>query len=491
VTKQQYWVVALIAGLSVFIGVGTALLITSGDSTDEAVQIGPTTSTQPAATTLPPISTPSTTVTTVAPLVTQGTITPGTTLIIPPSTSATTNPPPTTRPPPPPTTRAPDTTTTSAPDRNTDVGITDDEVRLAVIADDSAAFEGMAAWQRSVNRRGGLADRRVELDLLETGGSADGYAEAVETACERDFAIVGSHSVFDAAADALGCAVIPDLPVEAFDDAHATASTTFAAFPRQPGIEAVGPYRWLLEDTPGCCSQFVLVPDTDPARARTLETIDAAVAAGFTTAGATDVADSDDAARYTELVADIETGAATFVSSGLGVGSTQLLRTAALGRAPDVAVWFCDARCYEPSFIAGGGDDVQGQHVAVETALLSDRSEIQALRSYVRNSKRAGHDPSYEGLRAFVAGMLFENAAERVIDEDGDNGLTRVRLFDALAGIQDFTAGGIVGPTDVASGTPNGCFVLTQVQEGRFARVSPADKAVIDCGAQNLVELGA
>jgi hypothetical protein len=490
VTKQQYWIVAIIAGLSVFIGVGIALLITSGDGTDETVQIGSTTSTQAVVTTPPPVTTPSTTVTTVAPPVTQGTITPGTTLIVPPSTSATTSPPPTTQPPPP-TTRAPDTTTTSAPDRNTDVGITDDEIRLAVIADDPAAFEGMTAWQTSVNRRGGLADRNVELDLLETGGSAEGYADAVETACERNFAIVGSHSVFDAAADALGCAVIPDLPVETFDDGHATASTTFAAFPRQPGIEAIGPYKWLLENTPGCCGQFVLVPDTEPARARTLERIDAAVAAGFTTAGTTDVNGSDDAARYTEIVDDIETGAATFVSSGLGAESTQLLRTAATGRAPDVAVWFCDARCYAPSFVADGGDAVDGQYVTVETALLSDRSEIQALRAYVRNSNRAGHDPSYEGLRAFVAGMLFENAAERVIDDDGENGLTRVRLFDALAGIQDFTAGGIVGPTDVASGTPNGCYVLTQVQEGRFARVNPADKAVIDCGAQNLIELGA
>jgi hypothetical protein len=93
-------------------------------------------------------------------------------------------------------------------------------------------------------------------------------------------------------------------------------------------------------------------------------------------------------------------------------------------------------------------------------------------------------------LRAFVAGVLFESAAERVIDEHGENGLTRVRLFDALAAIQDFTAGGIVGPTDVASGTPNGCYVLTRLEEGRFTRVNPDDKAVIDCGAQNLVELG-
>ncbi|MEX0665908.1 MAG: ABC transporter substrate-binding protein [Acidimicrobiia bacterium] len=489
-TRQQYWVLALVGGLSVFIGVGIALLITSGDGKDEVVQIGPTTSSQgPVVTTLPPSTTLTSTPTT-APPVTQGTITPGTTLVIPPSTSGTTRPAPTTTRPAPTTTEAPATTTTTGPDRSTDVGITDDEIRLAVIADSPTTFQGMATWQTLVNRHGGLADRRVELDLLETGGSAEGYAEAVTTACKRDFAIVGSFSVFDAAADALGCAAIPDLPVEPIAADHATASTTFAAFPRQPGIEAVGPYKWLLANVPGCCSQFVLVPDTDPARARTLAAIDAAVAAGFTTAGSVDVTGSDDAARYTEIVDEIETNGATFASSGLGPDSTRLLREATAARGPDVAAWYCGAQCYDASFLADGGDAIDGEYVAIETALFSDRSEISLLRSYVRISNRAGDDTAYEGLRAFVAGLLFESGAEQVIDEHGDNGITRVRLFEALAGINDFTAGGIVGPTDVASGTPTGCYVLMQVSDARFDRVNPADKGVIDCGSQNLVEMG-
>jgi hypothetical protein len=111
------------------------------------------------------------------------------------------------------------------------------------------------------------------------------------------------------------------------------------------------------------------------------------------------------------------------------------------------------------------------------------------MRTYFRLTGRAGDDASYEGLRAFVTGMLFEDAAKQMIDDHGDNGLTRVHLLDALGGIHDFTAGGIVGSTDVASGTPNGCSVLLHVVDGRFKRVNPADKAALDCGSQNLVEL--
>ncbi len=497
-TKQQQMVVAIVGALSIFIGVGITLLVTSGsDDRREGIEIGSTSSSlaQPNSTlapiTSPPLIGSSTTIT--APPVTQKPITPGTTLIIPPSTTASSKPPTTTSPTNPPTTNPPTTnppsTTTTGPDRNTDIGITDDEIALAVIADDAATFQGMVTWQHAVNRGGGLADRKITLDLLETGGSAEGYANAVATACDRDFAIVGSFSRFDTSAEGAGCGAIPDLPVEPIAGEHANASNTFAAFPRQGGIEAVGPYKWLHDNVVGCCDQFVLVPDSGPERDRTLASIDGATSAEFTTAGTADVAADDDATRYEEILDDIEATGANFVASGLGRDSTTLLRQTATGRAADVQVWYCDASCYDAAFVADGGDAIDGEYVAIETAPFSDRSAVSSLRTYIRITTRAGEDTSYAGLRAFVSGLLFEHAAEQVIDEEGENGLTRTRLLDALATVHDFNAGGIIGSTDVATGTPNGCYVLLQVDDGRFKRVNPGDKGLLDCGSQNLVEL--
>ena len=497
-TKQQQIVVAIVAALSIFIGVGTTLLITSGDDDQGPIGIGTTTSSLalPTSTlvpiTAPPTLPPTTQVTTA----TTSPITPGTTVVIPPSTTATTKPAPTTTKPAPTTTQPaptttqpPATTTTTKPDRDTDVGITDNAITLAVIADDAETFEGMQAWQSLINRRGGIADRKIRLDLLETGGTAEGYANAVTTACDRDFAIVGSFSRFDTSAENAGCALIPDLPVQPVAGGHSTASNTFAAFPRQAGIEAVGPYAYLFANVAGCCNQFVLVPDADPERAHTLAAIDAAVAVGFTTAGSVDVAPSDDATRYAEILDEMEAAGSTFATSGLGRASTVLLRTTAVGRAPDVAAWYCDASCYDDTFLTDGGDAVDGQYVAIETAPFSDRSEVGAMRGYLRMSKRLEQESSYAGLRAFATGMLWEAAAKQVVTDQGENGLTRARLLDALANIYDFTAGGIAGSTDVATGTPNGCYVLLQVVDGAFERVNPTDKGTLDCGSQNLVEL--
>ncbi|MBM3672402.1 MAG: ABC transporter substrate-binding protein [Actinobacteria bacterium] len=491
-TSKQHWALAVVTALSIFIGAGITLLITSGEGKDESIQVTPTSSTQGtlAATTTSTLAptTLATAPTTTAPPVTQGTITPGTTAVVPTVTAATI-PTTTTTQPPTTTTSQPLDTTTTMPDRNTDVGIGDDTIRIAVVADRAETLQGLQAWRTYMNRRGGLAGRDIVIDVLDHGGSVEGYASAVASACDEDFALVGGMSVYDGAVEAQGCAAIPDLPVEVNNPGRGASSNTFAAFPGQPGIVAIGPYQWMIENVSGCCSQFVLVPDAEPLRASTLDLVEALEVAGLSTAGTTDVSSSDDLTRYGEIVDEIEANGATLAWSGQGASSTTLLRQAAAGRAPDVTAWYCDASCYDPTLPANGGPDVEGQYVGIQTAPFSDRADIGALRAYLRITARAGGDPSYEGLRAFVAGMLFETATKRVINEHGGNGITRVRLFEALAELTDFTAGGIVGPTNVASGTPSSCFVLLQVTGDDFERVSPTESGVLDCDPENLVEL--
>ena len=88
-----------------------------------------------------------------------------------------------------------------------------------MIADDPHVFEGARAWATAANRAGGLASRKVRIDALPTGGTADGYGAAVGTACNRDFAIVAGLSAFDADTEPLDCG-IPDIPIEAIAATH-------------------------------------------------------------------------------------------------------------------------------------------------------------------------------------------------------------------------------------------------------------------------------
>jgi hypothetical protein len=499
--------------LALVLGAGVALLATSGGDEDEA-------SDRPRASTTSTSVAPVTSTTTLAPRpgVTVPTLSPPTVVVIPPTSTTpttkaskprrprrpatTTTAPPTTAPPTtvapqvvpeePPTTTAPSTSTSTSTTTTTvpatgEPGVGRTELRLAVVADDAATFDGATAWANSVNRRGGLADRTVRLDLLTTDGTAAGYAAAVAKACEQSFAMVATHSVHDADATPLACG-IPDLPVEAFAPEHAQGSSTYPAFPRSAEVASVGPYRWLQTEVEGCCAQYVLVPAEGPDRAATEASIAITERLGFTTVSTPDVDLDASSADYDALAQDLAASDVTFVTSGLGADSTlELRRAAAAAGVTDVPVWYCDARCYFPTFATS--DDADGQYVAIETVPFGDRRDVPELRSYLRETIRADDFPSYAGLRAYVAGLLFEEALGPVSDEHGDDGLTRARLLESLASIDAFTGNGLVGATDVGARSPSGCFVLLRVDDGRFARVTPAVRGSLDCGADNLVEL--
>jgi hypothetical protein len=131
----------------------------------------------------------------------------------------------------------------------------------------------------------------------------------------------------------------------------------------------------------------------------------------------------------------------------------------------------------------------EGQYVGIETVPFGDRRVVPELRAYLRAAARTERPSSYEGLRAYVAGVLFEEAVADVVADHGSDGLTRSRLVESLGAVHDFTGRGLVGATDVGARAPNGCFVLLQVNGGRFTRVAPAERGSLDCGSQNLVQL--
>ena len=309
------------------------------------------------------------------------------------------------------------------------------------------------------------------------------------TACGRDLAIVASLTALDTDTEALDCG-IPNIAIETLSEEAAAHDTTYAAFPRRIGTAAVGPYRYLQSAHEGCCSQFVLVPDREPERAATEAAIAAASEIGFDTAGTPDVAFDAPETEYDELAQELAAANATFVSSGLGRDSTIELRNAAdRAGVSGVAAWFCDARCYDPSFLTEGGSAVESEYVAIETVPFSDRRRVQAMRSYLSATARNGETPDYDGLRAYVAGLLAQEALEAVVDANGEDGITRTAMLNALAGIDGFTAQGLVGPTAVGDRAPNGCTVVLQVLDGELTRVHPTERGSLDCDPENLVEL--
>lgn len=448
--------------------IGVGLALTTGGGGNQSVRTSPA-----SVTTVPiPATLPTTTSTTPPP-------------ITAPKNTVPTLPPPTVVIGPSPTTAPPAPTPTTRPSGGNDTGITDREIRLTAIADTAPVLRGVEAWAAALNRAGGLAKRTIRIDARLVTTPAD-YAAAVTNACVNSFAIVGSSSAFDDQTSGLQCG-IPEIATRVFDPAHQVLGNAYAVIPARSGLERVGAYKRLLTTVASCCRQYVLVPKTEPGRTATTRSLRAAESIGFTTAATPDVGQAATPADYATLAADLVAKQATFARSGLGATSTVQLRKAVATAGPDpVKAWYCDASCDDPAFLASGGAAVEGQLVDLGVNPLMDQAHIPAMGAFVRAMRHLGAAPSVPALESYSAGLLFEQTAKQVIQVSGDNGLTRVRLLGAVTTVHGFTAGGMLGTTDVGAKQPTGCYMLLTVKNGHFVRSYPTTPGQLDCGAQNL-----
>ena len=496
-TRRQLTITISAVVAALVVGVVATLLATSGGGDDQSVSApGGTTSpttTPPPSTAAPTLAT--TTPTAAAPTV-PTTIEPGTVVVNPPASTV----PPSTKPPTtPPTTEAPTrptsttrpTTTTKPGGGSPDVGITPTTIRLAVVSDSPDAIAGTKAWVEWVNKRSGIAGRKIQLDVFDAVTDAAKYAAAVKTACDQDFAIVGSLAAADNQTTELERCGIPDLPARTSTDEHAQAANTFAVVPTRVTVQLVGGYKWLLDQVPGCCAQYAILPTDPDQQEAAMRQVDAANSVGFTLVDTTVLTDDAVQTDYDPVVQAIIDKKANLAWSFLGYQSTVNLRKAAVGKdVAGVKAWFCLDQCYTHAFLAQGGTAVNGEFVQIEVNPFEESRSIPAMRSYLKYTKRDGVTPTITGEESFAAGMLFEDAARQVVADGGSDGLTRLALIGALGKEHAFTAGGILGATDVAAGTPNGCYTLLQARSGHFARVYPAAKATLSCGKDNLLSVG-
>ncbi len=130
----------------------------------------------------------------------------------------------------------------------TEVGVTADEIRIAVIADidtpvapglfkgSADAVEGFAKY---INKTGGLAGREIVVDVIDSKLNADEARNAVIKACAEDFAMVGTAALFLnniddqlACPDKTGAATgLPDIPFLTTEVQQQCSPITFPVSP--------------------------------------------------------------------------------------------------------------------------------------------------------------------------------------------------------------------------------------------------------------------
>jgi hypothetical protein len=404
----------------------------------------------------------------------------------------------------------------SAKPKADDVGITDSQIRLAVIADVDTpvqpglfqkSVDAVRAWAKVVNQAGGLAGRKLVIDFIDSKLNPNETRNAIIKACANDFAMVGGEALFvnnvddmvackNAAGQPIG---IPDVPGLALDNTQSCSPVTYV-------INGLGPYcdtkdqhpqtyiapqgdaLYYMKTNKDLHGIWTLPGDLKSTKNSLLPAYNAAVDLGIKKDGNGfyDVFQRDPQSAMTPIVQEIKQSSSTFAYSGSNK-MLDLRKEATLQGVTSVDVWGCTQACYSQDFVNQGGTDVEDtQSVITTLPFYTEYQRNPTLKKLV--TAVGGIDKvDSNAVASWLAALLFQDAAEKATANGGT--LSRQSLFDALKDEHAFDADGIMGATDVAEHMPPGCIVMTQVKDGKLVRTYPKKPGTFDCNKKNLVEI--
>jgi ABC-type branched-subunit amino acid transport system substrate-binding protein len=402
----------------------------------------------------------------------------------------------------------------------TEVGVTPTEIHVAVVADVDNSIapnlfagsrDAVLGYARYVNKTGGIAGRKLVVDFYDSKLNPNETRNAEIQACQNDLAMVGTSSVFlvgvddmRACKDKTGTATgLPDVPfvttarVQACSDQSfpVTGSLVVCSTQEDHPQTYVAPVGrglyWQKKYGKDLHGVYVFGSDTKSARDSAYATLGQLRAIGIESDGDFDRSASAQQSEYTAIVQTIRSKGSNYAQCTGQYTCTVLLRKeATLQGVQSVKVWDCGGQCYDPKFLSTGGTDVDGQYIYLNYLPFLDKKEQKANKMLANFVKYTGAD-KVDGFGAYAwpAAEAFREAVDTVVQKDGVNGITRQSLLDALNGMHEFDAGGMFGKTDLADRKVTDCFVLLQVQHGKFVRVYPKKAGTMSCTPKNLLDV--
>lgn len=402
----------------------------------------------------------------------------------------------------------------------TEVGVTDKEIRVAVIADVDTALapglfqgsvDGVKGWAKFVNANGGLAGRKVVVDFIDSKLNADEARNAVIKACSEDFALVGTSALFlnnvddiDGCVDKAGAAVgLPDIAVVTTEVAQQCSPTTYGVNPPTLVCATKDDHPQTYQANAGRAFYYEKKFGKDLHGAYIFSS-DLKAAENANRASMTEMQHTGSGIKqdfealvsgrstqptYGPIVQQLKDNNSNYAQSGSSFNSTVLLRKEAKLQGvtdPDF-IWDCTLQCYDTKFLEQGGADVEGQFVSTLFLPFEESSSNKSLANFLKYTGKDQADGF--AIQAYASGLLVSQAIDQIVKADGVNGVTRQALFDQLATINNFNAGGMIGTTNIADHEPSPCFVLSQVKSGKFVRVTPSKKGTFDCKPRNRQEI--
>jgi len=330
---------------------------------------------------------------------------------------------------------------------------------------------GAEAYFAYLNSKGGVNGRKIKLVSYDDGFSGQANAEQYRQSIAKQFAVVGSMSLFDN----YGCKLLASSP--AFSDISLTLDPTTNALPNvfspNPTAQSspIGPLAYIKKHYPKAKNVSALISDAETAKLQWSGQKAAFVHNGFKIA-------------YERFINPLETN---FTSDVVGmrnhkvniaylsdgswqIEAAQVKEFAQQGFHPTVMI--TNGSAYSSQFLEATKQRANGMYVAQAAALYlgEDAKTVPAVKTFDAWVARThpGFKPDLFTVFGWASAQLFAQALAKTGKHP-----TRGALLAQLKKVKVFDASGLIAPSNPAEKIPPNCYLLAQVRKGKFVRIAP------------------
>jgi ABC-type branched-subunit amino acid transport system substrate-binding protein len=360
---------------------------------------------------------------------------------------------------------------------NTDVGVTADKITLANVSLLTGpvpglfkgAKDGTQAFFNYQNSLGGVCGRKLALDARDDQFDANQNKAQYQDAIGKDFGFVGSFSVVDEGGSSV-LAAHPDVPDVAYalSHAHFNLPNNFSPQPLPPGWRLGSLNYFKAKFGPDVISHMaIMIEDAQSAKDAADGEMKAAESVGYKFVYSR-VVEPTEANFTSDVVAMQQKGVKGIMMTG-EVGA--FVRVAKAMKQQNFSVPFANwgANAYDPAFITSdAAPATNGSIIDQQLAMFQGEDNLPEIQLFNKWLKQVGGKPDifaafgWESARLFVQALTSAGAKP-----------TRANVMAELKKIDNFDGNGMLAPAGPASKRPPSCFIVINVQNGKFVRADP------------------
>jgi len=369
---------------------------------------------------------------------------------------------------------------------NTDVGVTSDKITLANVSLLTGpvpglfkgAKDGTQAFFNYQNSLGGVCGRKLQLDPRDDQFDANQNKAQYQDAIGKDFGFVGSFSVVDEGGASV-LAAHPDVPDVAYalSHAHFNIPNNFSPQPLPPGWRLGSLNYFKAKFGPDVISHMaILIEDAQSAKDAAAGEQKAAESVGYKFVYSRIVEPTE--ANFTSDVVSMQQKGVKGIMMTGEVGA--FVRVAKAMKQQNFSVPFANwgANAYDPAFVTSdAAGATNGSILDQQLAMFQGEDNLPEVQLFNKWLKSVGGKPDIFAAFGWESGRLFVQALTAAGAKP-----TRANVMAELKKIDNFDGNGMLAPAGPASKRPPNCFIVINVQNGKFVRADPPSGFICNQG---------